>query len=282
MAFYAIIQLKNNIHCPCYDNLKVTRKKRLQKRSMGNKFWFVQSPLNKEHQKKSPIQIPYHIKVSLQEYYENFDEWTIPDFSDKCPICGGIDCATFLGHYIRIAICPLTDFSVTDLPVLRYLCHDKGNARVCDHITFSLLPHELVPFRQLSLDFMVRAIWLKVSRHLSLTIVLDVIERELNSLGDVANFINISTMMSWERMILTALGLFTSAYVNIVSKSHYKQLKNTTSLKLFLDILISHQSQSTDNPIRGPTAFAWDYYQQFYNSTQHAYFLFGRASQHRN
>jgi len=245
------------------------------------------SSFNKEHQKKSPIQIPYHIKVSLQEYYENFDTWLIPDFSDKCPICGGIDCATFLGYYIRIAICPLTGFSVPDLPVLRYLCHDKGKARVCDHITFSLLPDELVPFRQLSLDFMVRAIWFKVSRVLSLTRVMDVIEDELNNLGDVADFINISTMMSWQRMILTALALFTcdlqvmSADVNMVSKSHYEQLQDTGGLKIFLGILINHQSHNSNNLIRGPDAFARDYYRQSGGSKQNAVFLFGRASQHK-
>lgn len=240
------------------------------------------SSFNKEHQKKSPIQIPYHIKVSLQEYYEDFATWLIPDFSDKCPICGGIDCATFLGCYIRIAICPLTGFSVPDLPILRYLCHDKGDIKVCDHVTFSLLPHELVPFRQLSLDFMVRAIWFKISRHLSYTRAMDVIEDELNHLGDVANFINISTMMSWQRMILAALGLFTSADINMVSKSQYEQLQNTASLKLFLDLLIKYQSQISDHPIRGPTAFAWNYYQQSGGSEQHTVFLFGRASQHRN
>ena len=236
---------------------------------------------NKEHQKKFPIQIPYHIKVSLQEYYEDFDTWPIPDFSEKCPICCGVDCATFLGYYIRIAICPMTGFWAPDLPVLRYRCHDKGEARVCDHVTFSLLPHELVPFRQLSLDFMVRAIWFKVSRHLSYTRAMDVIEAELNHLGDVANFINISTMMSWQRMILTALALFISTDISMVSKSHYEQLKNIADLNFFLDILINHQSQISNHPIRGPDAFTWDYYQQSGGSKQNAVYLFGRASQHR-
>jgi len=240
------------------------------------------SSFNKEHQKKSPIQISYHIKVSLQEYYEDFDTWPIPDFSEKCPICGGVDCATFLGYYIRIAICPMTGFWAPDLPVLRYRCYDKGDARVCDHVTFSLLPHELVPFRQLSLNFMVRAIWFKVSRHLSYTKALDVIEAELNSLGDIANFINISTMMSWQRMILRALALFISADINMVSKSQYEQLKNTASVKLFLALLINHQSQISNHPIRGPDEFTWNYYQQSGGSNKNAAFLFGRASQHRN
>lgn len=240
------------------------------------------SSFNKEHQKKSPIQIPYHIKVSLQEYYEDFNTWPIPDFSKKCLICGGVDCATFLGYYIRIAICPMTGFWAPDLPILRYRCHDKGDARVCDHVTFSLLPHQLVPFRQLSLNFMVRAIWLKVSRHLSYTKALDVIERELNSLGDIAIFINISSMMSWQRMILTALALFISADINMVSKTQYDQLKNTASLKLFVALLINHQFQISNNPIRGPNEFTWNYYQQSGGSNKNAAFLFGQASQHRN
>lgn len=240
------------------------------------------SSFNKEHRKKSPIQIPYHIKVGLQEYYKSFDTWVIPDFSDKCPICGGADCATFLGYYVRIATCPVTGFSAPDLPVLRYRCHDKGNARVCDHVTFSLLPHELVPFRQLSLNFMVKAIWFKASRHLSFTRAMDVIEDELNFLGDVADFINISTIMSWQRMILTACELFMSADINMVSKSHYERLQDTVGLKLFLEILINHQSRNINYPIRGPDAFAWEYYQQSGGSEQNAVFLFGRASQHRN
>jgi len=73
-----------------------------------------------------------------------------------------------------------------------------------------------------------------------------------------------------------------SADVNMVSKFHYEQLQNTTDLKLFLDLLINYQSQSSNHPIRGPTAFAWDYYQQSGGSEQYAVFLFGRASQHRN
>lgn len=128
---------------------------------------------------------------------------------------------------------------------------------------------------------MVRAIWFKVSRHLSYTKALDVIEAELNFLGDVANFINISTMMSWQRMILTAFALLIPADISMVSKFQYDQLKNTASLELFLALLINYRSQISNHPIRGPADFAWDYYQQSGGSKQNAVFLFGRASQHR-
>jgi len=219
--------------------------------------------------------------MSLQEYYENFGQWTIPDFSDKCILCGGVDCASYNGCYRRTAICPLTGFSAPDLPVMRFRCYDKGNARTCDHVTFSLLPLELVPFRQLTLKFMVLAVWIRFNRHLSLTRALDVIEEELNTLGDIADFINISTLMSWQRMIRAAFELFLSADNNIVCKSGYEQLQDTAGLQLFLEILRHHRSNSSNHPIRGPDAFAWDFYEQSGGSEQCAPFLFGLASQHR-
>ena len=183
-----------------------------KKGERGITFGF-HSSFNKKAQKKSPIQEPYHIKVSLQEYYEKFEEWTIPDFSDKCLICSGADCAGYHGHYTRTATCPLTGFSVPDFPVMRFLCQGKGDKRKCDHVTFSLLPIELVPFRQLTLKFMILAVWIKLGRHLSFTRSLDAIEEELNTLGDIAEFINISTLMSWERLIRAAFKLFLSTYI---------------------------------------------------------------------
>lgn len=225
------------------------------------------------------MQVPYHTKVCLQDYYKKFDKWPVPDFSDKCLICGGVDCACYHGFYSRTAICPRTGFSVPDLPVMRFLCHGVGNTRISDHVTFSLLPLELVPFLQLSLKFMVLATWLRLSRCLSLTDALDAIENELNNLDDIADFINISTMRSWERMIMSAVTLFISTDIGMVPKSKYEQL-DSYGLTLFLKIIIHHKSTISD-PIRGPDAFAWDFYQQCDGTDQCAPFLFGQASQHR-
>jgi len=84
------------------------------------------------------MQEPYHIKVSLQQYYSLFKsgKWEIPDFSDKCLICGVADCAKYHGNYERRAICPQTGFDIPDLPVGRFLCNDKGLRKKCDHRTF--------------------------------------------------------------------------------------------------------------------------------------------------
>jgi hypothetical protein len=175
----------------------------------------------------------------------------------------------------------LTGFSASDLPVIRFLCHGIGDIKICGHATFSLLPFQLVPFRSLSLNFMVIAVWIRISRQLSLTRAMDTIEEELNNLGDVANFINISTMISWQLMIQTGLELFCLTDNNMVSPSKYEQLQDT-ELKLFLEIIIHHQIHINHHPIRGPDAFAWDFHQQQVGKTDHCNsFLFGWASQHR-
>jgi len=115
-----------------------------------------------------------------------------------------------------------------------------------------------------------------------LTRAMDVIEKELNNLSDVADFINISSMISWKLMILTAFELFLLADINMISKSQYEQLQDTVGLTLFLEIIMHYQSQINNHSIRGPDAFAWDFYRQSGGTAQCAPFLFGRASQHRS
>ncbi len=229
------------------------------------------------------MQVPYHIKSFLQDYYKNFDKWPIPCFSDKCPICGSADCATYHGYYIRIVICPLTGFSVSDFPILRFLCHNKG-IRKCDHVTFSLLPVDLVPFRQLTLKFMVLAVWIRIGKELSLTNALSAIEEGLNDLADIADFINISTLMSWERLIQAAFELYLSSGSKELCKiDQYEHiLSYNTKLLLFIVTLKEYTSLNTSNPIRGPAAFAQEFYQQLGGTDKLAHFLFGIASQHRS
>ena len=236
----------------------------------------------KDNQKRFPLQIPYHIEVSLQEYYDNFYKWEIPDFSDNCPICGCANCATYHGHYTRTAICPLTGYFMHALPVLRFICSQKGNAPICDHKTFSLLPFMLVPYRQLSLRFMVLAIWIKVSRHLTLTSALNVIDHELNDLKDVADFINISTVISWKSMIFAATRLIMSTDTELLSNFQNEQILDDEGLSLFLKTIINYDFMINHHPVRGPDALAWEFYQQSGGPDNCPVFLFGLASQQKN
>lgn len=130
---------------------------------------------------------------------------------------------------------------------------------------------------------MVLAVWLRLDRQLSFTGALDDIEEELNHLGDIAEFINISTVMSWERLLKAAFELFLSIDINILCKIQYEEITaDKTSLLPFLELLREYKSRNTNNPIRGPDAFTWDFYQQSSGTDQLVPFLFGKASQHRN
>jgi len=253
----------------------------LQKNEKGITLGLRKKSFYKDNQEKFPMQIPYHIKVDLQEYYEKFNEWPVPNFSDKCPICGGIKCARYLGCYLRTAICPLTGVFIPDLPVLRFVCSRKGTNLVCYHVTFSLLPLMLVPYRKLSLKFMVQAIYIRLSRKLSLTNALDAIETELNHLGDIADFINISSVLSWEWMLKEGAMLLLWSKIDLASVIQYEQLLDPVKFSCFLETVIHHKTRIGNHTIRGPDAFAFEFYQQSGGTERCAHFLFGLASQHR-
>lgn len=139
----------------------------------------------------------------------------------------------------------------------------------------------LVPFHQLSLNFMIKAVWLRLSRRLSLSKAMDAIEMELNHLEDVADFINISTLLFWQQMILMAFERFLSSDSNIIPQINREQLHGDDGFENFIEILLAYQSRNPCTPIRGPNAFALDFYQQSGDVEKNAHFLFGRASQHR-
>jgi hypothetical protein len=231
------------------------------------------------------MQEPYHIKVSLQEYYRLFKSgiWEIPDFSDKCLICGAADCATYHGNYERRAICPQTAFDTADFPVPRLLCNNKGMKKKCEHVTFSLLPLVLVPYRQLPLKFMILALWLRLSDKLSLFDAMDAIEEALvNFEEDIAGFLSIAAQLEWEKMIRAGFCRFVVSNMSNQDPLSIMEKASEKGLFSFLKMALGYQSQRSDPPIRGPDGLAWDFYKLNGGANKLAPFLFGTASQHRN
>jgi hypothetical protein len=230
------------------------------------------------------MQEPYHIKVSLQEYYRltKSGEWKIPNFSDKCLICGAKDCAKYHGNYERRAICPQTGFDIPDLPVERFLCNDRGLRKKCDHRTFSLLPLVLVPYRQLTLRFMIFAVWLRFRKKLSLFNAMDAIENTLVNFEDIADFLSVASQYEWEKMVRFAFDRFV-----ISDMSNHKQFSiikevPERGLVAFLKIAVEYKTRQANPPISGPDGLNWDFYHSNGGSEELAPFLFGTASQHRN
>ncbi len=233
------------------------------------------------------MQIPYHIKVDLKEYYESYwrGEWEVPDISEKCHICNGSACARYLGIYIRTVICPITGFEVSDFPILRFYCFTKGKNAQSGHVTFSLLPLVLVPYRQLTLKFMILAVYLRLSRQLSLYSAIDAISFELINLEDIGDYLSISAQLSWEQMVKRGFYLFTTNHVDM--PGHYSLRieeisTNREDLLRFLDACIKYQESINNEPIRGPDGFTWDFYCLLNQQMILPPFLFGTASQHKN
>jgi hypothetical protein len=84
---------------------------------------------------------------------------------------------------------------------------------------------------------MIKAVWIKLCRRLSLSRAMDVIEMELNHLEDVADFINISSLIFWQQMILIALERFQSSGINIVLQFNRDPLYGADALENFIEIL---------------------------------------------
>lgn len=88
----------------------------------------------------------------------------LPDFRDRCPLCGGRRCAVRHGLYFR-RVLDADGRLYEDFPIARFLCRRKGPARAQD-VTFSVLPLELVSRRRFSLPLMVWVLeLLLVARH---------------------------------------------------------------------------------------------------------------------
>jgi hypothetical protein len=230
----------------------------------------------KTDQEKFPIQIQYHFKESLQEYYAKFNSGLLekPDFSCVCPICGASGCSVYHGYYTRAALCPVSGFDVDDFPVMRFKCCSLDKA-INSHVTFSLLPVGLVPYRKVSLLFMVMAVWLRISHAVSLFKTMDIIESELNKLEDAGGFLSVSALCLWSNVIGAAYAHLLSRNTYIRYEPNQKSVSYIEELNHFVEYIVNYKRASDHHQIRGPDALALEFF-----NLEHI-FLFGVASQDR-
>lgn len=88
----------------------------------------------------------------MATYMKSVEEktWDFPDFQQSCPICGAKDCCVRIGFYYRKQV--IIDYETFEnVPIARYLCRKKGTQKT-EHRTFSLLPHQLIPYRKNGLN----------------------------------------------------------------------------------------------------------------------------------
>jgi hypothetical protein len=100
------------------------------------------------------MQLIYNISTDLLDYRNKTEKsiWKFPDFSEKCPICHGKDCVVKHGFYKRLII-DLKKGYFFNILIIRYKCRRvlKPKNNIKDR-TFSLLPHELIPYLSLTIN----------------------------------------------------------------------------------------------------------------------------------
>ena len=232
------------------------------------------------------MQVPYHISVSLANYYHDFwsGKWSLPDFSDECLLCGEADCAKYWGFYTRGVVEPMSGFSAPDFPVMRFRCFRKGGTRGVPDVTFSLLPLDLVPYRRPSLTFMVQAVLVRLKRKLSWLKTEAKVEEELVDLAEEVSFVSVAALLSWACLVRDGfLSLMASGVPLLEGPPDNGAAKGDGErLAAFLEGAVGYDSTRLEPRIRGPDALAGDFYLMSGGWKANAAFLFGTASQHHN
>lgn len=234
------------------------------------------------------MQIPYHINTSLANYYHAFrsGKWAIPDFSKECLLCGRADCARYWGFYTRRVVEPTSGFAVADFPVMRFRCFRPDGTLLVLDVTFSLLPLDLVPYRRLSLTFMVLAILVRVKRKLSWVKTEAKVDEELVDMEEDVSFVSVAALLSWACLLWDGFLRLAANKPSGLCLLDGRLDDGPGNIggelfTAFLEGAREYLSKRLEPRIRGPDALAGDFYLQSGGWQVNAAFLFGTASQHR-
>lgn len=232
------------------------------------------------------IQLPVIIGYTLREYYsqvsgrdgDSGEILVLPnDFTHRCPLCGGKDCAQFIGYYYRGVIDEKGTY-YKGFPIARYLCNRKGTALSIKHRTFSLLPNQLVPYSKYSLPFIVNALRKVYGEDSSVKGLLDYLAG-----GKAQEYIDLSAsaFYAFRAFILTAIDkmLAMGFYAEITAP--LQTPSEGQRIRVFLLFAEDFSYGKSDPEIRGPCALGYDYYMQGGGYMRNAHFLFGTPSQFR-
>lgn len=207
------------------------------------------------------VQIAFKVP-SLSEYYREILKGKIVFYDGLCPICGSSDCYKPNGFYTRVIVFDSKGRAYRDLPIFRFYCGETKR-------TFSLLPHELIPYCRYSINFIFEVIAL-ILMGLSYNEALDKVDAEeasgidflrlsVNSLKRLINYI----LQAGERLRVNGF----SVAVNVENK--------WVCLNNIVDFMNGFECGRYEEVIRGPCGLVLE----LYCKTKR--FLFGKPSQER-
>ena len=233
------------------------------------------------------IQITTVIGYTLREYYSQvtgsgrdvIEVLGLPyDFTERCPLCGGKDCAQFICYYYRGVIDEKGTFYKA-FPIARYLCKGKGTALIVKHRTFSLLPFQLVPYIKYSIPFITNSLKRVYGEESSVKELLDY----LACIGAAAGYIDLSasSFYGFRSFILKCIDKMLALGFYKEAESALQNPSERQRIKVFLAFAEDFTFRETSASIRGPCALGYDYYMRNGGYLKNGHFLFGAPSQFR-
>lgn len=200
-------------------------------------------------------------------------KWQFPDYSEKCPICKGKDCAVIFCFYSRK--CRDSDGCYLKIEIIRYRCRQKETPPVGSDRTFSLLPACLIPYRQTHINILQQMLYLWLVTGKSIEDVLSCISSAcIGEWYPEAGCLYKIKSLFCESVL--KLKLTTFAFLKNIHRSPH-----TLHIKTFLQISNEYKYQAGDCTVSGPAGLALDHYFAQNGWESNAYFLFGTSSQHR-
>lgn len=227
----------------------------------------------------------YFINYTLKEYYSQVKGRTDNiydlvelsyDVTERCPLCGGHDCAEFIGYYYRGVIDENGTYYKA-FPIARFLCRRKGNP-IVKHRTFSLLPYQLVPYTKYSIPFIIKT--------LKLAYIDDNSVKELQDY--LAGFhehqyidFSRSSFYAFRTFILKTIDKMLAAGYYQEAGRKLQETHPNKRIRAFIAYADGFPSDKTNPSIRGPCALGYDFYIRGGGYFSNGYFLFGTPSQFR-
>lgn len=226
-------------------------------------------------------------KYTLPEYYRKvkgkrediFEILDLPfDIYHRCPLCGGSDCAQFIGYYERQVIDENGTYYKA-FPIARFLCNRKGGKPIVNHKTFSLFPHQLVPYSKYSIAFIFKVLKLNCVDDKSIM----QIQTYLSGFDETGIYIDLSasSIHGFKKFILEVINkLLSSAYYRGAEKL-LQDSSDNRRIKAFIKFAEAFCCYKINPCIRGPCALSYDFYMQGGSWFRNSHFLFGTPSQFR-
>lgn len=198
------------------------------------------------------------------------------DFSDRCPLCGGKDCARFIEYYYRGVIDEKGTYYKA-FPVARYLCRGKGAAVIVRHRTFSLLPYQLIPYVKYSIPFIIGMLKKVYGEGRSVRELLDYLAR-----AETGQYIDLSssTFHGLRRFILKCIDKMLAMGFYKDNQSAFQSSAEKQRIMVFV-VFSENFSYKGSSLIRGPCALGYHFYMQCGGYLKNGHFLFGTPSQFR-